>query len=53
VVDLRPYDRELRLEVIDDDLGAWGHLLLEAATIVQVEPGANETAHASRTGAER
>jgi hypothetical protein len=49
LVDLSPYtDRELYLDVIDADRGSWGHLLLDAVTLVELEPIPSEPARASR-----
>jgi arabinofuranosyltransferase len=53
LVDLRPYDRELHLELSDAESGSWGHLLLDAVALVEVDSLPNEASAVSRQDASR
>jgi arabinofuranosyltransferase len=45
LVELEPYAGQLlHLEVVDEEQGAWGHLLLDAVSVVDVEPRLSATA---------
>jgi hypothetical protein len=49
LVDLAPHsDGELYLEVIDADTGRWGHLLLDAVMLLDLEPLPSEQALSSQ-----